>query len=124
MLYYSPRWLRNRPVVYLAIALLVSVVVGFTWWGNTLSIKRALNFYPFFLLGYFYHQGLINKRWWSNTKLHAAEIVTRSGADMIIANSKDMRILHRIMDGRDVGTLFLANKDENFYLKDYVEDQE
>jgi fucose 4-O-acetylase-like acetyltransferase len=29
MLYYSPRWLRNRPVVYLAIALLVSVVVGF-----------------------------------------------------------------------------------------------
>ncbi|MBR3524945.1 MAG: glutamate 5-kinase [Lachnospiraceae bacterium] len=59
-----------------------------------------------------------------NTKLHAAEIATRSGADMIIANSKDMRILHRIMDGRDVGTLFLANKDENFYLKDYVEDQE
>ena len=59
-----------------------------------------------------------------NTKLHAAEIATRSGADMIIANSKDMRILHRIMDGRDVGTLFLANRDENFYLKDYVEDQE
>ena len=59
-----------------------------------------------------------------NTKRHAAEIATRSGADMIIANSKDMRILHRIMDGRDVGTLFLANKDENFYLKDYVEDQE
>ena len=72
MLYYSPRWLRNRPVVYLAFALLVSVLVGFTWWGNTLSIKRALNFYPFFLLGYFYHQGLLNKRWWSNTKLHAA----------------------------------------------------
>ncbi|MCR5250906.1 MAG: glutamate 5-kinase [Lachnospiraceae bacterium] len=57
-----------------------------------------------------------------DTKLHAAKIATSSGADMIIANSKDVRILHRIMDGRDVGTLFLAHKDENFYLKDYVED--
>ncbi len=56
------------------------------------------------------------------SKLRAAEIATRSGADMIIANAKDVRILHRIMDGRDVGTLFLANKDENFYLKDYVEE--
>ncbi len=57
-----------------------------------------------------------------DTKLRAAQIATRSGADMIIANSRDVRILHRIMDGRDVGTLFLANRDEDFYLKDYVED--
>ncbi|MCR5128681.1 MAG: glutamate 5-kinase [Lachnospiraceae bacterium] len=56
-----------------------------------------------------------------DTKLRAAEIATRSGADMIIANAKDVRIIHRIMDGRDVGTLFLAHQDENFYLKDYVE---
>ena len=56
------------------------------------------------------------------SKLRAAEIATKSGADMIIANAKDVRILHRIMDGRDIGTLFLANRDENFYLKDYVED--
>ncbi|MBR1471103.1 MAG: glutamate 5-kinase [Lachnospiraceae bacterium] len=57
-----------------------------------------------------------------DTKLHAAKIATSAGADMIIANSRDVRIIHRIMDGRDVGTLFLANRDENFYLKDYVED--
>lgn len=57
-----------------------------------------------------------------DTKLQAARIATASGADMIIANSKDVRILHRIMDGRDVGTLFLAHKDENFYLQDYLED--
>ena len=56
-----------------------------------------------------------------NTKLIAADIATRSGADMIIANASDIRIIHRIMDGRDIGTLFKANKDENFYLKDYVE---
>ncbi len=56
-----------------------------------------------------------------DTKLQAARIATSAGADMIIANSKDVRILHRIMDGRDIGTLFLAHKDENFYLQDYLE---
>lgn len=56
------------------------------------------------------------------SKLSAAKIATSAGADMIITNAKDVRVLHRIMDGRDVGTLFLAHKDENFYLKDVVED--
>ncbi len=56
------------------------------------------------------------------SKLNAAKIATSAGADMIITNSKDMHVLHRIMDGRDVGTLFLSHKDENFYLKDVVEE--
>lgn len=56
-----------------------------------------------------------------NTKLTAAKIATCAGADMIIANSSDIRIIHRIMDGREIGTLFRAHKDENFYLKDYVQ---
>ena len=55
-----------------------------------------------------------------NTKIHAAQIVTKSGADMIIANSDDIHILHRIMDGRDFGTLFVADKDDNFELVDFV----
>jgi len=55
-----------------------------------------------------------------NTKLSAAKIATSAGADMIIANAKDIRIIHRIMDGREYGTIFKANKDENFYLQDYV----
>lgn len=55
------------------------------------------------------------------TKLQAAKIATVAGADMIIANADDMRIIHRIMDGRDYGTFFKAHKDENFYLADYVE---
>ncbi len=56
-----------------------------------------------------------------NTKLSAAKIATCSGADMIIANADDIRIIHRIMDGREYGTLFKAHKDENFDLIDYVE---
>lgn len=56
------------------------------------------------------------------TKLSAAKIATRSGADMIIANAKDVHIIHRIMEGRDAGTLFLADKDENFFIGDYLTD--
>lgn len=56
-----------------------------------------------------------------STKLSAAKIATCSGADMIIANASDIRILHRIMDGREYGTLFKAHKDEKFDLTTYVE---
>ena len=56
-----------------------------------------------------------------STKLSAAKIATCSGADMVIANASDVRILHRIMDGREYGTLFKAHKDEKFDLTTYVE---
>lgn len=55
-----------------------------------------------------------------NTKMIAARIATSSAADMIIANSSDIRIIHRIMDGRNFGTLFLADPDETFDLPAYV----
>lgn len=55
-----------------------------------------------------------------NTKLQAARIATSSGVDMVIANSKDIGILHRILDGREEGTLFVARRDETFDLPDFV----
>lgn len=55
-----------------------------------------------------------------NTKLIAAKIATRSGADMIIANSRDIGVLHRILAGEHEGTLFVAHRDENFDLPDFV----
>ena len=55
-----------------------------------------------------------------NTKMNAAKIATSAGADMIIANGSDMRILHRIMDGRNIGTYFNANIDENFDMIDFI----
>lgn len=57
-----------------------------------------------------------------NTKLIAARIATSCGSDMIIANSRDIRIIHRIMDGRNLGTLFVADKDESFDLPRFVND--
>jgi glutamate 5-kinase len=54
------------------------------------------------------------------TKLTAAKIATYSGADMVIANGKDVRIIHRIMEGRNYGTIFKANRNENFDLAEFV----
>ncbi len=55
-----------------------------------------------------------------NTKLTAAKIATKSGVDMVIANSADIGILHRLLDGSPEGTLFVAKKDEGFDLPGYV----
>lgn len=42
------------------------------------------------------------------TKLHAAEICTGSGTDMIITNGQNPYILYDIADGKRVGTRFIA----------------
>ena len=41
------------------------------------------------------------------TKISAAEIACAAGANMIIANGEDPRILYDIFEGKQVGTLFL-----------------
>ena len=56
------------------------------------------------------------------TKLTAAKIATKSGADMIIANSKNIEVIHQIMEGENVGTLFKAHSDDAFDLKGFVAD--
>lgn len=55
------------------------------------------------------------------TKLAAAELATSAGADMVIANGKDFHVIHKIVGGEHYGTLFLADKKEEFYLMDYIE---
>ena len=55
------------------------------------------------------------------TKINAARLATSAGADMIIANGADMSIIHRIMDGERIGTLFKANRTDDFYLIDYLD---
>ncbi len=56
-----------------------------------------------------------------NTKMIAAQIATKSDVDMIIANSKDIGVLHRILAGKKEGTLFVAHKDEAFDLPLFVD---
>ena len=54
------------------------------------------------------------------TKLDAASIATKSGADMIIVNGEDMGVLHRILEGNFTGTVFHSHYDEDFYVADYL----
>ena len=54
------------------------------------------------------------------TKIAAAEIATSAGADMVIASGEDFRILHRILEGKETGTIFKANPRE-LYMMDYLE---
>ena len=55
------------------------------------------------------------------TKLAAAEIASAAGTDMIIANGKDFHVIHKIIQGKDYGTLFLSHPKDEFFLLDYLE---
>lgn len=49
-----------------------------------------------------------------STKISAAKIATKSGIDMVIANGNDVTVIEDIINGEDVGTLFVADFDETF----------
>lgn len=55
------------------------------------------------------------------SKLTAAGIAANSGIDMVIANGGDFHVIHRILEGKSYGTLFLSKKRDGFYLMDYLE---
>ena len=55
------------------------------------------------------------------TKLSAARIASAAGTDMIIANGSDFHNIHKIIEGKKLGTLFLQSAKEEFYLIDYIE---
>ena len=44
------------------------------------------------------------------TKLTAARTATESGVDMVLANGEDPRIVLGILEGKEIGTLFVSNK--------------
>ena len=56
-----------------------------------------------------------------SAKLVAAKIATYSGADMVIANGADVDVINAIMNGDNVGTLFMANKNDDFDLVSEVQ---
>lgn len=54
------------------------------------------------------------------TKISAAKIATDAGADMVIANGEDIHTINEVMAGVNVGTLFVAHKNKDFNLLDYL----
>lgn len=49
-------------------------------------------------------------------KIVAAQIANNSGADMVITNGSRLENIQGIMNGEDIGTLFLKHRDQNFDL--------
>lgn len=58
------------------------------------------------------------------TKIAAAKIATASGCDMIIANGEDISVIHHIMEGETIGTIFKAHGTEGFHLIDYIKTEQ
>lgn len=56
-----------------------------------------------------------------SSKVGAAGIANDAGADMAIINGADMDNINRLMDGKDIGTIFKAHKTTHFHLKDYLD---
>lgn len=54
------------------------------------------------------------------TKLSAARIAMGSGIDMVIGSGEDFHIIHHIVMGEDIGTLFVGKKDPEFNLADML----
>lgn len=46
------------------------------------------------------------------TKIEAAKVATKSGADMVIANGDNIYTINDIMAGKKIGTLFVAESEE------------
>ncbi len=55
-----------------------------------------------------------------STKITAARISAGCGADLVIANGEEVGIIRDILDGKSVGTLFPAHRDNEFNLTDYL----
>ncbi len=53
-------------------------------------------------------------------KIVAARIATDSGADMVITNGDNVDNIADILNGNNVGTLFLAHENEDFDLMDMI----
>ncbi len=56
-----------------------------------------------------------------SSKLGAAGIANDAGADMLIINGEKITNLTKVLQGREMGTLFKAHKTKHFHLKNYLD---
>ncbi len=55
-----------------------------------------------------------------STKISAARIATDSGADMAILDASNLDLINQLIDGEDVGTLFVAHDVPDFNTVDFI----
>ena len=57
------------------------------------------------------------------TKIAAAQIASHAGADTAILESTDMEIIYSLINGEDVGTLFLSDTSSDFDILDFIKNK-
>lgn len=58
------------------------------------------------------------------TKIAAARIACHAGSDVAILESSDMEIIHQLLNGDDVGTLFVNDTSTDFDIIDFIKNKE
>lgn len=58
------------------------------------------------------------------TKIAAARIATNANSDMVIVSGDDIDNINKVINGENVGTLFLAHKEEDFDMGSFVVNKE
>ena len=57
------------------------------------------------------------------TKIAAAQIASHAGAETAILESTDMEIIHNLITGEDVGTLFVSDTSKEFNIIDFIKNK-
>ncbi len=57
------------------------------------------------------------------TKIAAAQIASHAGAETAILESTDMEIIYDLMNGEDVGTIFLSDTSTDFDIIDFIKNK-
>ena len=57
------------------------------------------------------------------TKIAAAQIASHAGAETAILESTDMEIIHNLINGEDVGTLFVSDTSKEFNIIDFIKNK-
>ena len=57
------------------------------------------------------------------TKIAAAQIASHAGADTAILESSDMEIIYNLLNGEDVGTIFLSDTSSEFDIIDFIKNK-
>ena len=58
------------------------------------------------------------------TKIAAARIACHAGSDVAILESSDMEIIHQLLNGDDVGTLFVNDTSTDFDIIEFIKNKE
>lgn len=93
MLQFTPEKMLQRPILYLVLATILSIVTGLALpYGWVFAIQRTLSFYPFFLLGYYMSKSLITIPINTRTKVAALIVIMILSCMVFISGWPDSTI--------------------------------